>query len=188
MRPALRTLLVALAGLVLATGAAACGAGGTTRTQADTEGPYLDVGPLKYQVQISRQLNPRDIEDRAYFQGLPAQARQLRPDETWFGVFVRVINDTKTPHRAAADFSIEDTQGRIFLPVAVSANPFAYHPAPVPPGGALPANGSFAESAAIGGSILLFKLTLPSLANRPLELRIKSPNAPQREGMVDLDV
>jgi hypothetical protein len=185
----LRVAVALLVALLALAGAAGCGNKSAARTQADTEGPYLDVGPLKYQVQISRQLNPRDSEDRTYLAGVaPGLAASLRPDETWFAVFVRVINDGKTPHRSSGDFSIEDTQGRVFQPVPVRANPLAYQPALIPPGGELPASGTLAEAAPIGGSMLLFKLTLPSLANRPLELRIKSAGAPQREGTVDLDV
>lgn len=186
-RRLLRFPLVCVVAVVLGLGAGACGNANEMVTHADTEGPYLDVGPLKYQVQISRQLNPRDTEDSAYLKGV-AGADQLRPDETWFAVFVRVINDTERSHLAAADFSIEDTDGRTFPPVAVGDNPFAYRPIEVPARGALPAQGTLAESAAIGGTMVLFKLTLSSLANRPLELKIKSPEPPQRESIIDLDV
>jgi hypothetical protein len=39
----------------------------------------------------------------------------------------------------------------------------------------------------IGGSMLLFKLTLDSIANRPLVLHIKSAGQPP-EAEIDLDV
>ena len=52
----------------------------------------------------------------------------------------------------------------------------------------MPTEGSVADSAPIGGTMVLFKLTLNSLANRPLELRITSPEPPQTEAVVDLDV
>ena len=38
---------------------------------ADNEGVYVDAGPLTYQVQLSRELNPSNIEDQRYLSGLP---------------------------------------------------------------------------------------------------------------------
>ena len=65
-------LLAVAAVLVLA----ACGNKPKISTVGDTEGTYLNVGPLTYQVQISRQLNPNDIEDQTYLQGIrPFQAK-----------------------------------------------------------------------------------------------------------------
>ena len=71
-RARLRVLLLAVASLALLSGLPACGNRHEVITDAETEGPYLNLGPLKYQVQISRQLNPDDLEDRVYLRGLPA--------------------------------------------------------------------------------------------------------------------
>ena len=169
-----RAPVIAALCLLLAGCLAACGNQQPTRTQADTEGPYLDVGALKYQVQVSRQLNPADIEDQVYLRGVAPADSRLRHDETWFAVFVRAVN--------------EGDRGRRFSPVPISANPFAYRPARVPPGGSLPAFGSTADLSPIGGSLVLFKLTLTALANRPLELVIRSGQRPAAEGTVELDV
>ena len=51
---------------------AGCGNKVEVRTVGETEGIYIDVGDLRYQVQISRIINPHDVEDRRYLQGLPA--------------------------------------------------------------------------------------------------------------------
>ena len=67
LRPLL-LLTVAAAALVLA----GCGNKVEVRTVAETEGIYIDVGELKYQVQLSRIINPSEPEDAAYLQGLPA--------------------------------------------------------------------------------------------------------------------
>jgi hypothetical protein len=184
----LRAPVIAALCLLLAGCLAACGNQQPTRTQADTEGPYLDVGALKYQVQVSRQLNPADIEDQVYLRGVAPADSRLRPDETWFAVFVRAVNEGDRAEPAAPSFEILDTQGRRFSPVPISANPFAYRPARVPPGGSLPAFGSTADLSPIGGSLVLFKLTLTALANRPLELVIRSGQRPAAEGTVELDV
>ena len=42
---------------------------GTYAGESGANAPYLDVGPLVYEVQLSRQLNPYDVEDAAYLQG-----------------------------------------------------------------------------------------------------------------------
>ena len=60
------------------------------RSTATTEGAYVDVGDLKYQVQISRQLNPADVEDRDYLMGLAGATGSSAADEEWFAVFMRV--------------------------------------------------------------------------------------------------
>lgn len=184
----LRALLLAAACVAVVAGLTACGNKHAVITEAETEGPYLNVGSLKYQVQVSRQLNPADVDDRTYLRGISPAETDLRQDETWFAVFVRAVNETGSPQPAAEEFEIEDTQGETFEPVPVEDNPFAYQPAEVAPHGTLPTEGSIAEEAPIGGTMLLFKLTLNSLANRPLELRITSPQPPGTEAVVDLDV
>ena len=40
-------------------------------TVAETEGDYVDVAGLTYQVQLSRFLKPGDVEDKQYLMGLP---------------------------------------------------------------------------------------------------------------------
>src|SRR4051795_888313 len=113
----LRRLTATLFALAAVLALAACGNKPELQTEGDTEGTYLDVGPLRYQVQISRQLNPRDTEDRAYLTGVaPAQAR-LKPDESWFGLFVRVENPTDKPAPATRDFELDDTQDTTYRPV-----------------------------------------------------------------------
>lgn len=184
-----RPLLVAVL-LTVGLLAAGCGNATKTETAAKTEGLYLNVGDLIYQVQISRQLNPRDVEDRTYLQGIAPADRKLAPDQSWFGVFLRVENNTKSTHAASNEFDIEDTQGNKFTPISLPAsNPFAYQATSIPGGGLLPAPESAAANGPVQqGAMLLFKLSLTSLANRPLELRIASPDAPPSEATVDLDV
>ena len=187
MTTRLRTSLLALLALAALVALTGCANRGVV-TSAETEGPYLDVGGLQYQVQISRQLNPRDAEDRAYLVGV-ADAERLRPNETWFAVFIRVKNPTGRFAHPARDFEITDTQGNRYRPVAVGGdNVFAYRPTPISPAGILPERDSAAADGPIGGAMLLYRLTLDTLANRPLELRIFSPSGPPPEGQVELDV
>jgi hypothetical protein len=184
-----RRLITLLALLTLTGGLAACGNKQDVVTKGETEGTYLDVGPLKYQVQISRALNPRDVEDRTYLVGLPKDERALPPDNVWFAIFVRVENESKQSHFSAEDFSIETTQNETFEPVPLgSVNTFAYKPANMPSKTTLPVAGSVPAEVGINGNLLLFKIPRTSLENRPLEFKIKSPGVPQAEGTVALDV
>ena len=108
--------------LVLAAAAlGACGNKQDKITHAETEGMYLDLGDLKYQVQISRQLNPADSEDEGYLIGVRPQDRQLAKDETWFGIFIRVQNTTDDAHQAAEEFEIRDTAGQRPAPAGARA-------------------------------------------------------------------
>ncbi len=184
----LRPLLIVLVALAAASSLAACGNKEEIVTAAATEGPYVDAGPLQYQVQISRQLNPADEEDKGYFVGVPNPEGQLNPQEVWFAVFIKVLNRTSDTHIPAKDFEIEDTVGKRYTPIDIPAeNVFAYQAVEIPSGGQLPGLNSVANEGVIGGSMLLFKLTDASLANRPLVLHIKSPGTPP-EARIDLDV
>jgi hypothetical protein len=183
-----RTLAVALS-LALVAALSACGNKQNKTLKAETEGIYLDIGELKYQVQISRQLTERDPEDRDYLTGLPAGQQRLGKGEEWFAVFIRVFNMTKSPHPAAQQFSIRDTTGKVFTPVAVDTNinRTAYRPLEVGSGDQIPVPGSLARENLTQGGLILFKVPSSSYANRPLELRIVPPEGGQ-EATVDLDV
>ena len=175
--------------LALTAALAGCGNKVETRTVAETEGIYLDVGELKYQVQMSRILNPSDTEDRAYLAGLPAGTAQPSGTEAWFGVWMRVENtNSEKALPAASEFSITDTQGDEFKPVRLENNPFAYAPSTLGPKSVSPNQNSVAGEGVQQGSLILFKLTTESLANRPLEFKITSPENPENTGRVDLDV
>jgi hypothetical protein len=185
MRPfriLLSTALVALA--------AGCGSGTGVVTTAETEGLYLDINGLKYQIEMSRYINQNDVEDREYLVGLPANTEQPTADETWFGVWVRVENTSDSETRPAASrWEIHDTQENVYRPIPVDTdvNPFVYKAVDVPPKTVLPLASSAAGQGPTQGSLLLFKLTVESLQNRPLELKF-SNGGDSQEGTYDLDV
>jgi hypothetical protein len=195
-----RRLSAALLALAAAVSLAACGNRHETITQADTEGLYLDVGGLTYQVQVSRELNAADIEDQAYIKGLPPGTPALKPTESWFGVFLRVTNEENHPIQAASDFRITNTQyqeGKPCLPIngcyrAVlldpRSNPFAYTSTQLDPGEVYPPLSSAAEQGVVGGSVLVFRIPYGSYENRPLELHVRGADVPQRTGTVQLDL
>ena len=108
----------------------------TTGTYAGESGqnaPYLNVGPLTYEVQLSRQLNPTNSEDAGYLVGLKPAELALATGEEWFGVFMQVYNTTSNYLPSSNDFSISDTQGNVYTPLpAPVGNPYAYRPGLVP--------------------------------------------------------
>jgi hypothetical protein len=191
--PRLRRPLSLLAALLASGGLAACGNHPDEHARvlrAANEGLYLKLGELTYQVQISRQLNPDDVEDRPFLEGVPAAQRQLKPDEVWFGVFLRVENATGGALAPSGDIKIVDTQEAQYRPLTLAdTNVFAYRPADaIPPRDVLPVSDSPAFQSAVQGSLVLFKLTLTTLANRPLELEIQGNRGAPQTGIIDLDV
>jgi len=175
--------------LAVAAALAGCGNKQETRTVGETEGLYVDVGELKYQVQMSRIINPSDTEDRNYLAGLPAGTVPPKPNEAWFGVWMRVQNTTSEKTLPAADeFEIVDTEENSYEPIELESNPFAYSPEDLRPNTVVPSSNSPAGEGVIQGSLILFKLTNDTLQNRPLEFKIKSPASAEEVGIIDLDV
>ncbi|MFP5363403.1 MAG: hypothetical protein ACLGI5_11820 [Thermoleophilia bacterium] len=192
LRRPIRALAV-VAALLAAGGLAACGNHPDEEARVqhiEGEGFYLSLGELKYQVQMTRQLNPNDVQDRALLRGVPADEQQLAADEVWFGVFLQVENESDEPLEPSDDIEIHDTQERVFEPLELEqGNVFAYRPEePIPPGEILPLADTPAYDSPIRGSLLLFKLPGTALDNRPLELKIEGTTSPQQTGIIDLDV
>jgi hypothetical protein len=190
----LKSLLTALAVL----GALALGGCGDSHTKVSTgtyagesgaSAPYLDVGPLTYQVQLSRQLNPLDTEDSAYLQGLTPAQRRLEPGQEWFGIFIQVYNNSPRVHPAASGATIIDTQNNLYSPEALPlVNQFAYRGGLVPGDGRLPELGSVAANGGTQGALLLYKIQTVSLDNRPLRLQIVDPTNASETASAELDV
>jgi hypothetical protein len=165
--------------LLCALALGACGGAKQPTTHGDSEGAYVKAGPLVYQVQMSRELNPYSSEDSQYLQGLSASTPKPTGAQEWFGVWLRVQNTTGQVHPAASDFRIVDTLGKVYRPVQLPAsNPTAYvaHDVATDKGQPLlPNPESVAGAGPIQGSMLLFKLDTTVYANRPLELEIMPP-------------
>jgi hypothetical protein len=186
-----------LLGLVLLA-ALALGACGDSHTKVSTgtyagesgqNAPYLDVGPLVYEVQLSRELNPNDEEDAQYLQGLSAEQRKLEPGQEWFGVFMQVYNNSSQPLTAATDVAITDTQKNSYIPVfPASSNPYIYKAGTVAAKEHLPIADSIAFEGPTQGALLLFKIKTVSLDNRPLKIKIVAPDDAAQAATAELDV
>ena len=187
-----RRLATLLAALLVSGGLSACGKHQSTGPVriAETEGIYLDVSDLKYQVQMSRQLNPKDTQDKPLLLGIPADEQELSADEVWFAVALRVQNETGEPLMPSEHIEIEDTVGQVYEPVELEEeNVYAYRADdPIPARETYPVLDSPAFDSPSQGAILLFKLTLTGLNNRPLELKIEGRKFPKQTGLVNLDV
>lgn len=182
-----RLALTATVAVAATSSLAACGS--TEPSVGKTEGTYVNTGDLRYQVQISRQLNADDFEDRDYLTGLPTGTSRLAVGQEWFAVFIRVFNRTDKPHESASQFVIRDTTGKTYQPVAVdpNLNRTAYKPLLVGSGDQIPVPGSLARENLTQGGLVLFKVQSSSYASRPLELEITPPEG-GKSAFVDLDV
>lgn len=191
----LRKLPPIVLAVLVVLGVSACGDShtkvttGTYAGEAGKAAPYLNVGPLLYQVQVSRQLNPADQEDQSYLQGLSATERKLEPGEEWFAMFVQVFNNGSRPDTDSNSFTITDTQENSYTPVSLGeANQYAYRQGTVPAKSQIPRPGTVAADFGPQGALLLFKIKLVSLDNRPMELKITDPENPAESASAVLDV
>jgi hypothetical protein len=161
---------------------------------ASREGLPERVGNIDYNVYITRELNLKDVEDIGYYSGPEAP-----PGYALYGVFLTACNpndDAKSPLvPPATDFTVVDTQGHRFKPVRMPRKDiFAYTSQlrPLKHKACIPKAGSLAAQGPTNGSLLIFRLPLQSLENRPLDLEIVSPPDPRtgrtETGRIELDV
>src|SRR5262245_19286006 len=115
---------------VAALALAGCGEKSDYVRFGETEGIYVDVGNLVYQVQLSRFLNPGDVEDHDYLRGLPANFNTGQ-DEILFGVWMRVKNYTDGSLPTTDEYVIVDTEENEYRPIPLEEdNVFAYQAGP----------------------------------------------------------
>ena len=174
-------------------GAFVSGCGENPReNNASREGLPKRVGGIDYNVYITRELNLKDVEDSGYYQGPEAS-----PGFALYGVFLTACNPSTSATSpnipAADDFTVIDTQGHRFRPLSLPAgNIWAYHPRPLKHQACVPKAGTLASSGPTNGALLIFKLPLSTLENRPLDLEIVSPPDPHtgqsQTGRIELDI
>lgn len=188
MRPTRRSLLLALVALV-ALGPAGCSWNGDSEPTsfAASEGGYVQIGDIAYQVQLSRELNIANPEDAEYFTGVPIGLRLLQPNEEWFAIWIRAQSQTSKPRAMAADFRITDTLGTVYRPIPLPGqNPLAYRARVLGgPGdsgqtysgvGIAPdADSAAGRAGPVAGGVLIFRVSTDVYQNRPLILRIAGP-------------
>lgn len=173
-------LAAALFALALTLGAAGCGEEETTHV---VEGEPIELGDLSFNVQLTRFLNPEDVGDAEYLEGLPLPAS----DQDYLAVFMVVENEGDDPIRlpSAVEMKVVDTTGASFSPVetnSVFALPLG---ALLAPGESAPGPETAAAQGPTQGSFVLFLVDEAVSASRPLELDILADG---EEGTVELDI
>jgi hypothetical protein len=179
MRRRLAPILFSLALLAVAVPLAACGAEEHSEV---VEGQPLELGELRYNVAITRFLNPDDVEDSEYLVGQPPEP----PGQSYLGVFMLVSNESdEEAYPSATEFVVTDTTGARYEPIE-SESPYALDVgATVEADGELPIPDSTAAEGVIEGAMLLFLVDDEVSENRPLELEIGSAAG---SGHVELDI
>jgi len=162
---------------------AGCGNKNEESSAPTTEGLSVTLEGVEYTVYITRELNLKTPPDQAYYNGPEAP-----PGQTLYGVFLKTCNLKGGPKRTADTFKVTDNQGNVFEPTKVEEkNPFAYQPRTLPAQECIPQAGSVAQLGPTEASMLLFKLPLSNTENRPLELEIEAPTAPEHK-TIELDL
>ena len=113
-------------------------------------------------MQISRFLNPGDVDDREYLRGLPEGVPpQLPGDEIWFGVWMRVKNYSDETLTPTTNFTIVDTEENEYRPVPLDhQQPVHIRPDPAAAPQLIPVPNSANQSGPIQGSLILFRLKI----------------------------
>jgi hypothetical protein len=182
-----RRLWIIACALGVAVALAACGQT-SQPTSVLNNGVYVDAGPITYQLQVSRELNPFAVEDRQYLTGLPTGTASPTANQLWYGVFLWAKNQTHAPHPTAGTFDIVDSNGDHFFPLKLDSaiNGYAWTQQTLEPGGVQPAPNTTASFGPTQGALLLFKLPTSVYANRPLTLQIYAPGG--GKGQISLDL
>jgi hypothetical protein len=173
-------LLAALAFAALAVSVSACGY--VSHEKDVVEGEPVELGELHYNVIFSRYLNPNDTEDSAYLVGQPPP----KTEATYFGVFFEVQNETEETKSLPDTFTIEDAEHQVYESLS-SESLYAF-----PLGGEaeaeeqVPVLDSTPEQGPIEGAVVLFLLPDDASQNRPLTLKIDSPDGESGEVKLDL--
>lgn len=185
-----KRLVMLIGGAVSAVAISACGAGEHANF-SDNLGPgYVQVGNLNYQVQVSRELNPYDVnEDAYYLAGFGKSERSLPASDEFLGVSLQVYNWSHVAATPTDRFYITDTLGDVFHPMSnPSPNPYSYVPTSIPAGGQMPNISSQAYASWTAGEFLIFKVPYADLPNRPFVLHIVNAADPSKQSQIQLDL
>ena len=155
------------------------------RLESKNEGTRIYLGNAFYQIQISRMLNPKDVEDSYYLEGQPAPAK----GDTYFGVFMYVTNEDSEKRVlpiGTDKMKIHTASGDEFEPIPVKAAGWGYAPSPIGKDAMLPVPNTPAFVGPIRGGLILFRVSQAALDARPLELEINGGK--DKKGSIKLDV
>jgi hypothetical protein len=195
-----RRLWILACALVVAFAVAACGsnshhnaplvgtlAGHEVGSEVNN-GEYIQAGPITYQLQVSRELNPYSVQDVWYIKGLPAGIQRPTANQLWYGVFLWAKNQHHKAYRTSDNFKIVDTQGITYYPIKLNpaANPYVWTSQLLPYEGTYPVPDSVQSLGESQGGLVLFKLNSSAYSDRPLTLYILNHRG-QKLGSISLD-
>jgi hypothetical protein len=174
--------------LGLAVGLGACGQVAHPKS-AENNGVYVFAGPVSYQLQVSRELNPFLVEDKQYLAGVQAGDTALSSNQLWYGVFLWAKNQGNQPRSTSGNFDILDSNGQRFYPIRVdtAVNQYAWTQQVLGPSDVEPALNTTASFGPTQGGLVLFKLPTTVYSNRPLTLEILAPGA-SKPAEISLDL
>ncbi len=174
----LRQVAWAAGALVLVLALSACSLDGRkpAPTSADAGNIYVWAGPITYQVQVTRALNPYATEDSEYLAGIPT-AQSIPGNQLWFGVFLWAKNQSGQTQTTTDHFAITDSSGTMYHPVPLNPliNQYAWTAQQLAPNGVEPALDTTASFGPTQGGLILFRLSDSVYSNRPLTLDIYAP-------------
>ena len=173
LRCALLAAAIAAALLV-----AACGEGqGAAEAVEAREQNTVELDGLEYRVPVFRQLNPRIVPDRSFYDG------PRPPDGTGvYAAFLQVCNHEGPPATPSGRIVLEDAFGERFRPVDQPGNELAYAPKELRASECLPQAGA---PIAAEGAPLVFLVPFADTRERPMVLVIEGTHGDAR---VELDL
>jgi hypothetical protein len=112
--------------------------------------------------------------------GLSARDGRVAADETLFGAFIAITNDSSAPLPTADRIELRDEDGHVYRPLALpGTNPYAYSQRLLRPGTRIPAFGSPADDdLSATGRLLVFRIPTQAYESEALELVIHDPAQP----------
>ena len=141
---------------------------GTYAGESGANAPYLNVGPLIYEVQLSRELNPYNNEDAAYLEGLDASQRaSSNPARSGSRSSCRSTTTTQRalpPRQRSRSATRRKTSTRPIVPS--ETNLFAYRAGLVPPKARSRRPARSPRRSGSQGELLLYKIA-DRLARQP---------------------
>lgn len=184
-----RALPAVLCAAAVAAFAAGCGSEEETTTtdgqaaKLVVEGEPLELGDLRFNVAITRFLNPSDVEDAEYLEGLPAPP----VGSDYLAVFMTIENegDDDLIIPAAEGMTVEDTGGQLYEPIETDSLFALELGADLPAGGEAPEADTAAAGGPVQGSFVLYLIPKEAQELRPLELEI---DADGELGIIELDL
>ena len=180
-----RRLWIIVCALAVALAVAACGSGkqvSTTPGQLTghevgneaNDGSYIQAGPITYQLEISRELNPYSVQDKPLVAGLPKGFVAPNANQIWYGVLLWAKNQHHHAYRTSDNFEIVDSEGTTYRPVKLNPteNPYAWTSQLLQKNQTDPGQDSVQSDGESQGGLLLFKLNNAVYSNRPLMLYV----------------